>query len=193
MSRTIFPAVFVTFAALAAACGGPEPRTAQQMADDGVPANSLSESRLNGNEKKGDDKKPDDKDSKDSKPGATAQAQDPTQPLMTPLTTDDGSGKGDAAKPKSASNKTGPVSKQECEEVVDHGLDLLLGSNPQFAGIPPEMIAQFKAQARQDKAADNPCSGKGISRAEYNCGMAANNAADFQKCSAKPAAAKPKK
>jgi hypothetical protein len=155
------------------ACGGPEPR-APAPPSEGVPANSSSEARLRGDE----GNRPAPPPSKDD---------DPTQPLMTPLapaSAGTATSSGAPGPGSGATTKTGPVSRDECEAVVDHGLDLLIASSPQFAGIPPEMIAEFKTQAKKDKSADSPCD-KGISRTEYSCGMAATTSADFQKCSKK--------
>jgi hypothetical protein len=92
-----------------------------------------------------------------------------------------------AKKPKPG--KTGPVSKQECNEALDHGLDLFIASDTRFQGIPPEMMQQFKSQAMKDALRDhagqNPCAGKGISRTEYDCEMAATSLDDFKKCDKK--------
>jgi hypothetical protein len=177
------------------ACGGPEPKTQDDANSGGVPANSLSETRLN----EGDGaKKPDAKDEQ-ATPGASASGQpgapgageptdpDPTKPLMTPLTTggsDEGAKPGEPATgtKRGQPRKKGPVSKAECQAALDHGLDLLLTGDPRFAGIPPEMMAQFKQTAMAANKAQNPCTGKGISRAEYDCDMAATTADEFKRC-----------
>jgi hypothetical protein len=156
-----------------AACGSdpkPPPKTAE------VPANSSSENRLNG--------KPADTE---AKPAA-----DPTQPVMTQM---NGSNDDDKTKPKSgAGSKTGPVSAKECNEALERGLDLMIAGDPRFAGIPPEVMQNLKGSAFKDAMAQhggqNPCAGKGISRAEYDCEMAASTLDDYKKCDKMP---KPKK
>lgn len=200
MKRLLFFPFFpIVLAPLLVACGGPEPRTQQQMSNDGVPANSLSESRLGA-------KKPDDKDGSSatgtaaSAPSSGAgSASDPTQPYMTPVGAGgqsatagigggsdaaNGGGGGDAPPkpdPKLLAKK-GPVTKVECEQAADRGLDLLIASKPELQGIPPEMMAQFKQQARQEKGAASPCNGKGISRAEWACEMGATTFDQYRKC-----------
>jgi hypothetical protein len=165
-----------------AACSS-DPKPSPKTAHDGVPANSSAESRLSGAKR-------------DDEPDSTAS--DPTQPLMTPMGRPGGSaaenaaagGDDDAAttpgakKPKP--DKKGPVSKQECNEALDHGMDLMLAEDARFQGVPPEMRQELKSQALKEAlrehADQNPCVGKGISRAEYDCEMAAMSMVEFTKC-----------
>ena len=156
---------------------------------DGVAANSASEQRM------AMEGKP--------KPAPTA-SEDPTQPLTTPLNADPGAtptsapggtttpaapagkggkpGKGPVAKePKS----TGPkVSKAECKQLFDKYIDLTVGSDSRFDGIPPEMIAQLKqsalSQAQSEKG--DPCSTQDVSRTQYNCAISAPTTAAWQRC-----------
>ncbi len=175
--RSIMVSAFVV---CLSACSS-DPKPPPKSADDGVPANSSAENRLQG-------------EKKEERP---AEKNDPTQPLMTPVGAGGGAAGGAAAgagggddddgKPKKPKpGKTGPVSKQECNEALDHGLDLMVASDPRFQGIPPEMLQQFKSQAMKDALRDhagqNPCGGKGITRAEYDCEMAATSSDDFRKC-----------
>jgi hypothetical protein len=157
------------------------------MAQDGVPANSASESHV--------------KDPNASSTAATpGNTTDSSKPLMTPVGAGGSSGDatpssdndsksagvtpaaGTKPDPK-APKKTGPVSKKECEAAADHGLDLLIASKPELQGIPPEMMAQFKQQAFSKESGNSPCAGKGISRAEYDCEMAAPSFDAYGKCS----------
>lgn len=156
------------------------------MAQDGVPANSASESHV----------KDPNQASTTTTPANTTT--DSSKPLMTPVGAGGSSGDatpssdtdskstgvtaaGTKPDPK-APKKTGPVSKKECEAAADHGLDLLIASKPELQGIPPEMMAQFKQQAFSKESGNSPCAGKGISRAEYDCEMAAPTFEAYGKC-----------
>jgi hypothetical protein len=145
-----------------AACGSPPPtKMVANGKDDGVPANSASEQRLA---------------SGTAPKTAPGPAEDPTQPLTTPMGGDPsaagagaaGSGgaagggaagggatgkggpkKGDPKVPKEKEPKStgSKVSKAECKQIFDKYIDLTLASDTRFEGIPPEMIAQLKEQA----------------------------------------------
>jgi hypothetical protein len=57
-------------------------------------------------------------------------------------------------------------------------------ADPRLAGIPPEMIAQFKEQAlseAQTKQGD-VCATQDVTRAQYTCAMAATSVGAWQKC-----------
>jgi hypothetical protein len=190
---------FSVFAPLAlvtlAACGGPPPsKMVATTKDDGVPANSASEQRLNsgGGPKSG-----------------AAPAEDPTQPLTTPMGGDAagagagaGSGSGAAAAPtgkaggkkdskdpklpkeKEPKSTGGKVSKAECKQLFDKYIDLTIGTDTRFEGIPPEMIAQLKEQALSQAQSQkgDPCSTQEVSRQQYNCAVAAPTTQAWQRC-----------
>ena len=173
------------------ACGGP-PAKMVATKDDGVPANSASEERLNGATAK-------------PKPVETT---DPSQPLTTPMTGDGSAGtttpmptpatngkpgaKGaatatakEAKEPPAAKGAGGPkASKAECKQLFDKYIDLTIGTDSRFEGIPPEMIAQMKAsalaQAQSEKG--DPCSTQDVSRSQYTCAMGSTSTTAWQKC-----------
>ena len=201
--RSSIPALSALSALLASAllasalfaCGS-DPKPPPKTADDGVPANSASEARLAMAGGKNPDAPP-------TPPPSSDAPQAQAQPVMTPVTPGaSGSSATTDSPPKPASNANERVSKADCEAAASHGLDLMIQGDPRFAGIPPEVLQTLKgqafAQAAQQGADKNPCAGKGITRAEYDCEMGAPTFDDFKKCEAvaKPQAkpdAKPKK
>ncbi len=169
--------VLAGFALLAtAACSEPQPPKTPQK-EDGVPANSLSDARLHGDDEKKDE------ETSESKP-------DPTQPYTTKVgeapapEPGSSSGKGTAsgAKPNGGKETSGGgkgvVSRSECDRVMDRYLELEIANNPQLKGVPPEVIEQAKQMARE-KHGDAPCT---ATRAQYNCAMAASSTAAWQRC-----------
>lgn len=182
---------------LAACGGGPEPKMVAAK-DDGVPANSASEERLNGG----------------AKPKPAETTEDPSQPLTTPMT-GEGSvnapssspapaagapgakpaapgakpgAKGTAAAKEPAATAKGAggpkASKAECKQLFDKYIDLTVGTDSRFDGIPPEMIAQLKeaalAQAKSEKG--DPCSTQEVTRSQYTCAMGSTSTAAWTKC-----------
>jgi hypothetical protein len=199
-NATVSVTTLSSVAALAlavAACGGPEPKMVASTKDDGVPANSASEQRLASG-------------GKPNAAPASATAEDPTGgPPTTPMNAEGagaggasggaapagkgagkGGGKGAGKDPpakeptgKAASAATGKVSKAECKQTVDKFIDLNM-ADPRLAGIPPEMIAQFKEQAlaEANTKQGDVCSTQDVSRTQYNCAMAATSVGAWQKC-----------
>ena len=174
VQRFMTCASFAAFA-LVAACADPPPaKMAPNKPDDGVAANSASEERLN----------------KDTKPKtAPTTSEDPTQPLMTPMTGGEvaPTTKGAPAKPattKEPKGGGGKVSKAECKQLFDKYIDLAVGSDSRFEGIPPEMIAQLKASARSQAQSEqgDPCNSQEVSRTQFNCAIAAPTTAAWQRC-----------
>lgn len=183
---------FIVFAipfVLLAACADPPPAkmTPNKPDPDAVAANSASEERLNAG----------------AKPKTTsAPADDLAQPLTTPVNAEPGptpaGGKEAAAPPaKGGKPKKGEkepkggaaasgtkVSKAECKQLFDKYIDLTVGSDSRFEGIPPEMIAQLKASALSQAQAEkgDPCSTQDVSRTQYNCAIAAPTTAAWQRC-----------
>lgn len=147
------------------ACSDPPPKTPKQ--GDQVPANSLDDDRLHG------------KDTKQPGPSDDDNQADPTQPLMTQVgDNSDGAPAPAASGSKPAPGGKGAVSKAECDKAFDKYLSLEIGSNPALKGATPDMIAQAKQMAKQQKG-DEPCT---ATRAQYNCAMAATTTAAWQKC-----------
>ena len=155
-----------------AACSDPQPPPKTPQKEAGVPANSLSDARLHG------------EDEKDEKSGAAKDTKaDPTQPYTQkvgeappPEATSPG------AKPstggKEPTGGKGVVSRSECDRVMDKYLELEIASNPQLKGVPPEVIEQAKQMARE-KHGDAPCT---ATRTQYSCAMAASSTAAWQRC-----------
>lgn len=166
---------FVGFA-LVACNEQPEPKTPQK--EQGVPANSLSDARLHGEEKK-------------APPSETKE--DPTQPYTTKMG-EGASSSEPATKPGGKSNnktsesspppsapagKGGPtVSREDCNRVMDKYLELEIGQNPQLKGVPPEVIDEAKKMARQQHG-EAPCT---ATRSQFNCAMDARSTSAWQKC-----------
>lgn len=156
------------------------------MHEDGVPANSLSDKRLYGDGKsEGDEKKDDQSEKKRTENTATARAttqSDPTQPYLTPVanryvaTTKSDSVNAGLAGAK----KTGQVTKAECGQLFDRYVELAIGADSRLEGLPPELIQQAKAQARQQKG--DPCETEVVPRAKYTCAMAATSPAQWPRC-----------
>lgn len=167
-------------------CNDPQspPKTPQK--DDGVPANSLSDARLHG-EQTPKDKGPPSGDSK----------ADPTQPYTTKMgeapppepgtsggkggskgTNGSSSTAGSGSSGASASGGKGAVSKSECDRVMDKYLQLEIAQNPQLKDVPPDVIEQAKQMARE-KHGDAPCT---ATRTQYTCAMAAASTGAWQRC-----------
>lgn len=179
----------LALACVVVACGGSDRRSQAAMQEDGVPVNSLSDKRLEGDSAgRGDGTKSDDKPGNDKKRAestatpAGAAPNDPTQPYLTPVaTSDEASSKGDGTSPGAAGGKkTGKVSKAECGQLFDRYIELAIGSDARLEGVPPELVQQAKAMARQQKG--DPCEKEVVPRAKFNCAMAATTPAQWQKC-----------
>ena len=145
------------------ACNDPEPKSPQRL--DQVPANSLDDDKLHPK-----DAKPNKDDDDD--------ANDPTQPLTTKIGDPAPADSASPAGKKGAKPGKGPVSKAECDEVMDKYLSLEVAGNPQLAGVDPATIAQAK-QMMKAQHGDNPCS---ATRAQYTCAMGSTTTAAWQKC-----------
>jgi hypothetical protein len=77
-----------------------------------------------------------------------------------------------------------PPTKAECSAVIDRYVELEVQSNPQLAGIPPEMLKQLLKQAKEQASSQkgDPCAEEKITRAKYNCGMAAQTRDAWKAC-----------
>ena len=173
------------------ACGEPQPPPKTAQKDDGIPANSLSDARLHGEEEKPKAGEP------SEAPGEPAA--DPTQPYTTKMgeapdepgaggagkSATKGAAKGGAAKgggpgggESSGTGGKGAVSRAECDRVMDRYLELEIAKNPQLKDVPPEVIEQAKQMARQ-KHGEAPCT---ATRSQYSCAMAASSTTAWQRC-----------
>jgi len=74
----------------------------------------------------------------------------------------------------------GKLSKDQCQQLVDHGIELMI--KKQGADIPPDILKQAKeaAKAQLDEALDK-CVKEGT-KGEFDCGMKASSMEDFMKC-----------
>jgi hypothetical protein len=165
----------ITAASLAACGDSPPPKTPQK--EESVPANSLSDARLHG----------EDTNSKNDAPSESSTTEDPTQPYTTKVG-EAPTKAGEAPQPETApagkkagareGGGKGAVSPSECDRVMDRYLELEIAANPQLKGVPPEVIEQAKQMARE-KHGDAPCT---ATRAQYTCAMAAASTAAWQRC-----------
>ena len=153
------------------ACGESQPPPKTPQKEEGVPANSLSDARLHGEE--------------DDDAAAREAKADPTQPYTTkvgeappPESNSDGSTKGSKPGGAKESGGKGAVSKSECDRVMDKYLELEIAKNPQLQGVPPEVIEQAKQMARQQHG-EAPCT---ATRAQYTCAMGATSTSAWQRC-----------
>lgn len=154
------------------ACGDPPPPKTPQRSEATVPANSVSDARLRGEQDR----------TGNGEPPANAQGSkvDPTQPYTTKL--------GEASEPDPTSKPgsspaagggtKGAVSKSECDRVMEKYLELEIRGNPQLKDVPPEVIEQAKQMARE-RHGDAPCT---ATRAQYTCAMVATSTATWQRC-----------
>jgi len=109
-------------------------------------------------------------------PPATAAAADPPP--------DPKAGKGKKGKKgdkTTGSGGGGGLTKTECQQISDKGVDLMLAG---MGGLDPSMAAQIKAQAAGDPnmaGMMTECM-KSTTRAQYKCGMAAASKDEWQTC-----------
>jgi hypothetical protein len=69
------------------------------------------------------------------------------------------------------------LSKDQCSKLVDHGIEISVGSN-----VSPEMLEAAKKMAGdQLKDAMDKCQKEGT-QAEYDCAMKAKSMDEFEKC-----------
>ena len=75
---------------------------------------------------------------------------------------------------------SGVLSKSECQQLSDKGIDLLIAG----MGLDPGSAGQIKAQAAGDPNMASMMSEclKSNTRSQYKCGMAATTKADWETC-----------
>jgi hypothetical protein len=181
VSRTlVLPLLALPLSALfAAACGPSEVRHPYQ-ADDKTPANSVSETRLAGEDP--------------NRPKAqvtSAQKEDPTQaPAPTnvndmPKAEDHPASKEPAPKPEKPEkagkpSKTGPkISKAECDKAFEKVMELEIASKPELQGIDKKQLLAMAKQMGAEKHGEAPCD---ATRSQYTCAMAATSTAQWKRC-----------
>lgn len=112
--------------------------------------------------------------------GSDPSAAAATPPASDPSATGDKPGKGKKGK-KGAAGGGGGLSKSECQELSNKGLDLKM----QSMGITdPSMGAQLKSQMASDPNMAGMISEclKSQTRAQYQCGMAASSEPAWETC-----------
>lgn len=171
-------------------CGGPPPRSAEELARDGVPANSASEARL-----RGDDVRLVSDDPAASEP---APAPEPASAIGVAPPNDEETdgpdreaplkpmpGAGGEEEKGSKKEKNGKrVSKEECSQLFDRYITLTVASDPRFADLPPDAVAQLKGQGLMEAArqAGDPCTKQPVLRTQYTCAMAAKSPSAWERC-----------
>jgi hypothetical protein len=163
------------------ACSDPPPaKSPASKNNETVPANSLSDARLKGEED------PKDRAEREAAKKGEGGSSDPSKPYTTkvgesettPSTSSSPSSPSSSDPKKAPPAAKGAVSKSECDRVMDKYLELEIASNPQLKGVPPDVIEAAKQMARE-KHGDVPCT---ASKAQVTCAMAATSVASWQKC-----------
>ena len=174
---------------LAAAACGPSEVKHPYKADDNTPANSVSETRLAGEDpnrpkdkvesmnKEEDDAtkaqvnsvadmpKAEDPDAKKpaGKGGKPAKPEKPEKPEKT-------------AKP----DKTGPkISKAECDKAFEKAMELEIASKPELQGVDKKQLLAMAKQMGASQHGDAPCD---ATKSQYNCAMAATSTSQWKRC-----------
>jgi hypothetical protein len=177
---------FLVFGLFAAACGPGEVKHPYQ-ADDKTPANSVSETRLNGD----DPNKPKAQVTSATKPEDPTQAQVNSVSDMPKADDPPASGKEAAAKPgkpekpekaeKSGKpSKTGPkISKAECDKAFEKAMELEIASKPELQGIDKKQLLAMAKQMGSEKHGEAPCD---ATKSQYTCAMAATTTSQWKRC-----------
>lgn len=185
MSRSFVLSLFA-LGLLAAACGPSEVKHPYQ-ADDKTPANSVSETRLAGE----DPNRPKAQVTSATKPDDPTQAQVNNVNDMPKGEDPAASGKeatAKAGKPSSPEkpekgtkpSKTGPkISKAECDKAFEHAMELEIGNRPELQGVDKKQLLAMAKQMGADKHGEAPCD---ATRSQYTCAMAATSTAQWKRC-----------
>ena len=187
MSRTLVLPLFALglLSSIAAACGPSEVKHPYQ-ADDKTPANSVSETRLNG----------DDPARPKAQVTSVTSPEDPTGAQVNSVNDmpkggdDSASGKEAAAKPGNAKpekpekpakpSKTGPkISKAECDKAFEKAMELEIASKPELQGIDKKQLLAMAKQMGSEKHGEAPCD---ATRSQYTCAMAATSTSQWKRC-----------
>lgn len=185
MSRTLLP--FLALALFAGACGPSEVKHPYQ-ADDKTPANSVSETRLAG----------EDPNRPTAQVTSVTQPEDPTQMQVNnvnDMPKDDpaASGKGTSTTAKNGKpektekpekgtkpSKTGPkISKAECDKAFEKALELEIASKPELQGIDKKQLLAMAKQMGSEQHGAAPCD---ATKSQYTCAMASTSTAQWKRC-----------
>lgn len=170
----------------AAACGPSEVKHPYQ-ADDKTPANSVSETRLAGE----DPTRPKAQVTSATKPEDPTQAQVNNVNDMPKGEDPAASGKEAPAKPgkgdkpekpeKGAKpSKTGPkITKAECDKAFEKAMELEIANRPELQGVDKKQLLAMAKQMGAEKHGDAPCD---ATRSQYTCAMAATSTAQWKRC-----------
>lgn len=169
-------------------CGGPPPRSAEELARDGVPANSVSEARL-----RGDDVSLVSEVPPAAEPSSAPMPLDVSGAVALPTRDDDEPGDDAPLKqvPKDdeekGSKKEAPgkrVSKEECSQLFDRYISLTVASDPRFADLPPDALEELKKSGLMEAArqAGDPCAKRSVTRAQHTCAIAAKSTSAWERC-----------
>lgn len=174
-------------------CGGPPPKSAEELARDGVPANSASEARLRGDVRLVSDEPAAAESAPAPMPVEASGGAVPANPANDEDT--DGSERNEPLKPmpgngndeEKGSKKDKPgkrVSKEECSQLFDRYITLTVANDPRFADLPPDAVAQLKNEGLMGAArqAGDPCAKQTVSRAQYTCAMGAKSPSAWERC-----------
>lgn len=187
MSRTLVLSLVTSgLFTTAIACGPSEVKHPYQ-ADEKTPANSVSETRLNGEDP--------------SRPKAQVTSvtspEDPTSAQVNSVNDmpkgDDSAAtskeaKGNGAKPDKTEktekpakpSKTGPkISKAECDKAFEKAMELEIASKPELQGIDKKQLLAMAKQMGSEKHGEAPCD---ATRSQYTCAMAATSTAQWKRC-----------
>lgn len=186
MSRTLVLPFLALGLFAAAACGPSEVKHPYQ-ADDKTPANSVSETRLAGE----DPNRP-----KAQVTSVTA-PDDPTQASVNSVNDmpkgEDAPASGKEAPAKGGKpekpekpekpgkpSKAGPkISKAECDKTFEKAMELEIANKPELQGIDKKQLLAMAKQMGAEKHGEAPCD---ASRAQYTCAMAATTTAQWKRC-----------
>ena len=181
----VVPGVFTGL--FAAACGPTEVKHPYQ-ADDKTPANSVSETRLAGE----DPNKPKAQVTSATKEDDPTHAQVNNVNDMPKAEDPPASGKEATAskggKPEKTEkpakgekpSKTGPkISKAECDKAFEKALELEIASKPELQGVDKKQLMAMAKQMGAQQHGEAPCD---ATRSQYNCAMAATSTAAWKRC-----------
>lgn len=156
------------------------------MARDGVPANSAAEALMNDHGHVTVVGKTESNGEAPSEASAVPNAAQPEPedaPSPPPKEPPKAGKSSDARKADSAQN-TQKVTQKECDGLFDRYIELTIATDPRFADVPPEMLADLKNQGLMQAAqkAANPCAKAPVSRAQYNCANSAKTTDAWERC-----------
>jgi hypothetical protein len=150
------------------------------QADDQTPANSVSETRLAG----------EDPNRPKAQVASATRPEDPTSAPTSnvsemPKSDDSASAKEPASKPGKPEkgtkpSKTGPkISKAECDKAFEKAMELEIASKPELQGIDKKQLLAMAKQMGSEQHGAAPCE---ATKSQYSCAMAATSTAQWKRC-----------